>query len=515
MYILGDDWSDGYLDYHRSDRELRIRVRCWMPVARVEDVFVVQPRSIRRILNYVQEVGVANVVRKIRSRMKENLRNRRVIAVGLGDILETCDAADWPVGTPVVFVAPCHPDCVERVVLPPALVEKVAPELIAMLSGDGIRLLPMANAPEQAISSISGWSIHSGTDPSAHVNGALQWAKSYFSGSNAAAGRVLPLSPPSKVEERRERSDRTGSAEKTAVLFGLGHYAKICVLPHLDPRIRVTVIHELEPTQLGRIADGGCAYDACHHPRAGQRADVFLIAGYHHTHGPLAVHSLRAGGWAVVEKPLVTTRDQLDDLLAVVREHPGRLFGCFQMRYNEIWNLAREDLALSPGEPVNYNCIVFEIKLGRLHWYHWPVSRSRLVSNGCHWLDHFLFMNDYSPPMHRHALKASNGDVHVSVELENGASFSMVLTDIGSPRIGVQDHIQLRARDVTVRVDNGWRYVSENSQRVIRRAKGDKPGVYARMYGTISRRILAGEPGDSIESIQRSCELMLDLEDMI
>ncbi len=35
------------------------------------------------------------------------------------------------------------------------------------------------------------------------------------------------------------------------------------------------------------------------------------------------------------------------------------------------------------------------------------------------------------------------------------------------------------------------------------------------MQKTIFRKILSGEPGDSIESVQRSCELMLDIEEML
>jgi len=35
------------------------------------------------------------------------------------------------------------------------------------------------------------------------------------------------------------------------------------------------------------------------------------------------------------------------------------------------------------------------------------------------------------------------------------------------------------------------------------------------MQKTIFRKILSGQPGDSIKSVQRSCELMLDLEEMV
>ena len=39
--------------------------------------------------------------------------------------------------------------------------------------------------------------------------------------------------------------------------------------------------------------------------------------------------------------------------------------------------------------------------------------------------------------------------------------------------------------------------------------------LYGGMYREIGRRILAGEPGDSTLSVQRSAGLILQLEDML
>ena len=273
-------------------------------------------------------------------------------------------------------------------------------------------------------------------------------------------------------------------------------------------------IHEIEPTQIGLHRADGPVYDSSDLVRPQEHYDVYLIAGYHHTHADLAVRALCQSGWAVVEKPIVTTRAQLDRLLAALEGHPGRFCAGFHMRYNPLWPLARADLQLEPGQPVNYHCIVFEVPLKRRHWYNWPNSRSRIVCNGCHWLDHFLFMNDYGAPRRWDLWKARNGDMHASVELENGAAMSMSLTDHGSRRIGVQDHIQLRANGITVRVDNGGRYVSEDRFRIIRRKRINKMITAHRMYQTISAGIMAGGPGDSLESVRCSAELMLALDEI-
>lgn len=512
MYILGKEWKDGYLDPHRAPGDVRIAVRFWQPLERLRDVFLEQPRSLRRVVHYVREVGVREVLRKIRSRLAETLRDQRVIAVGAGEVIEADDGSDFKAGDAVAFLACCHPPCVERVCLPEFCVAPLDRAVAARLTRPAALLLAESPTSRPGVdwTAVAGWSRYSGVDIAEPARTLLRWAGRHLSGCDAAGARVLPLPQASAVCERSRAVEPRSSA--SAVLFGLGNYAKTCILPNLDPRVRVRCIHEIDPTQIGPLKEGA-VYDTAPDFRAGENYDICIIAGYHHTHAPLAVEALRRGATVISEKPLVTTRAELEALLAAMREHPGRYHACFHMRYNPLWMLARQDLQQPPGAPIHYACIVFEVPLVRRHWYNWPTSRSRIVSNGCHWLDHFLFMNDFRRPTRAHLWRAGNDDVHVSVELENGAVFSMVLTDKGSRRIGVQDHIELRAGEVTVRVDNGSRYESEERFRVIRRRRINKMTSFRTLYGTVSRKALTGEPGDSIDSTRRSCELMLELED--
>jgi hypothetical protein len=71
-----------------------------------------------RVWNFTRAVGLRAVARKILSRRAESLRNRRVVAVGLGEIVEIGDQACPAIGTQVIFSAPSHPRCVERVAVP-------------------------------------------------------------------------------------------------------------------------------------------------------------------------------------------------------------------------------------------------------------------------------------------------------------------------------------------------------------------------------------------------------------
>ncbi|MFH1746081.1 MAG: Gfo/Idh/MocA family oxidoreductase [Planctomycetota bacterium] len=515
MHILARQWQDGYLDYHRPAGEARIAVRAWWPLERLHDVQVDQPRRLARLWHYYREVGLRELTRKVRSRLRETLRDRRFFCIGLGEVLET-DADTVPaVGSLVAFITPSHPECVERVCLPVTFTTAVTDEVWRQATQSGgvclYRGEPPSDHPDW--DNLAGWSRFSGTDVDHEVTRLLPWVREIWRGVDLKSAEVLAIASPAAPQERHG-SRRTSRGALSGVVFGLGNYAKTCILPNIDPRIDIQCIHEIEPPQLGRWPDDGRDYDAAEFVRPDEHYDVFFIAGYHHTHADLAVAAMRGGGWAVMEKPLVTTRGELDRLLAALREHPGRVYAGFHMRHNPLWPLAREDLQLAPGQPVNYHCIVYEIPYPRRHWYNWPNARSRIVSNGCHWLDHFLFMNGY-PAVERCDLwLGRNHNMQVNVELANGATLSMSLTDHGSRRIGVQEHVQLRAGGVTVRVDNAGRYMSEDRYRIIRRQRINKMISFHHMYRTITQRIIAGQPGDSLESVQRTCELMLALDEM-
>jgi len=256
-------------------------------------------------------------------------------------------------------------------------------------------------------------------------------------------------------------------------------------------------------------------WDSSPNVRAIEDFDVYFIAGYHHAHAPLASTALRRGAYAVTEKPLAVDRSQLAELLGAMRDTEGGFFACFHKRYSPFNDYAWKDLGCESGEPINYHCVVYEVPLPDLNWYRWPNSKSRLISNGCHWLDHFLFLNHFCEVMSMSIDEAPDGTINCSVTLENGAYFTMVLTDTGSERIGLQDHVELRARGVTVTIVNNARYLAENARRVMRRARINKTLPYGLMYRLIAEQIAAGDVGDSLASVRISAGLVLDLEDRL
>lgn len=505
--LAGRTWQDGFLDPHRRAGEYRVRVLAWRGLERLDDAFFVRPRSLRLVWNYVREIGAVAVARKVVSREGERLRNDKWVGAGIGRVLETGADGRFPAGSLVCFVAPFHPACAERVTLPSALLAECAGA--AGLREGRIAYIAGPARGQAWWAPVRGWHPDSGADPrsAAAVMGS---ARDLVESSDWSRARVLdaPGSPPA---EQRGAEPRPRPGRPTAALYGYGNYAKTLVLPHVRPFLDVTRIHEVDPAQVPRGGGPEVAWDTAPAPRAGDRHDVVLVAGFHHTHAPIAASALRRGAWAVVEKPVVTTEAQLDDLLDALRGGE-RMYSCFHKRYLPMNAWARRDLGTAPGEPISYHCIVYEVPLPELHWYRWPSSRTRLTSNGCHWIDHFLYLNDFAEVVSHDLAVAPDGTINATAVLANGAVFTMVLTERGSERIGMQDHVELRAGGTTVRMVNGGRYDAEGPDRVLRRRRINKMVSYRRMYRTIGARIRDGLPGDSAASVRVSAGLVLAME---
>jgi predicted dehydrogenase len=377
-----------------------------------------------------------------------------------------------------------------------------------------IAFLPEHPAGTEARSELlrlAGWSPAAGEPLAlAECADALNEAAGLLERAGWNGARRLPRSPgvPFSHDRRVESHKRQ---RVRGVLVGYGNYAKTVLVPNVRAFVQIACVHELDPLQVSRDP---ASWDWCTAPFPRGRYDVHFVAGYHHMHADLAVAALQQGAYAVVEKPIAVTAAQLTRLCDTATRNP-RLFSCYQRRYSRWNNLAVQDLDVRPGDPISYHCIVYEVPLPAKHWYRWPASGSRVASNGCHWIDHFLFLNRFAAVKWASARVSDDETAFVTLDLQNGATFSMVLTDVGSDRIGVQDYIQLRSRGVTVEIVNDSRYRSENRHRVIRSARVNRMESYRTMYRSIARQISLGASGDPVDSLACSAGAVLQVEGLV
>lgn len=515
--LVNNQWRDGFLDYYKGASEYRIQVLALANLEKLEGAYFVRPKNLRFIWNYLLEVGILAVWRKIKSRLQEAYRNEKYISCGLGKIIESTVENYFTKDKIVGFIAPFHPPLVERLVLPKELIFEVDNSIISSLTEDTIFYWPVQSFKQQKQDwweSVKGWSIYSGKEISVNNRETIsRIAREFFQTIDWSAAQTFSLKPHSQIAEFKEfPSSGKSLQKKRGVVFGYGHYAKTNILPNVKKDIAIEAIHEIDPTQIvfnQKIK----RWDTAPLARLSEKYDVYFIASFHHTHAPLAIQALKQDSYAVVEKPIVTTEAQLEQLLETLARSHGQFFSGFHRRYSIFNEWIKKDLEIeNSGQPIAYHCIVYEVPQPPLYWYNWPVSGSPLLANGCHWIDHFLYLNNFMPPKNWEVFVGKDGTINAVVELENSACFTMTLTASGSPYIGFRDYVELTATDKSVQIINYANYLAQNKQGVIRKARVNKLTHYANMYRLISRKISEGQAGDSLDSIQRSAGLILTLE---
>jgi len=520
----GRKWKDGFLDYHVGPNDMALEVKVWIALEPVTDQFVewkVSGSTLSRVFTYIRAIGLKHSLIKIISRFKERNRNRKFLSLGIGQRVDGNNAKrDDEL---YLFLAVNHPECVNRISLSQDFcLPWKGPKNFNLEDNETLLFYrAMSWVGMDSLRAYAAWSPFSGEPldiESLKKNlgeAALQAAQ--FLETEAVSRRLTrtrgPWSEKSSVTRRME--SLTKDTRFSATLFGLGNYAKTVVMPALKKAVRIDWVYEIDPLQLGTAFPKKYSCDTSFQPLLdGGNAEavekqVYLICGYHHSHTAIASEAFRRGIPAVIEKPLATTRPDLEDFRKIALETKGKFFLCFQRRYTSFNRFIFEDLG---SGPLDYRCIVHEIPLPSKHWYNWPNSGSRLISNGCHWLDHFLFLNHYAEA-NAFDIAEEEANYRVWVRLNNGAQFNMLLTNTGSSRVGVRDYIEVARPGATVRITDAMTLESENDHRFIRRVRASsKYENLWQMYREIGERLTRGDRGDDLKSLYSS-ELTLTLEE--
>lgn len=536
MHILTEKkWKEGFLDYRKNPGEYRIRVLAWKQLEKLENAYHTRPKSIRLLWNYLPVVGPEGLFTKTWSRLREEHRNKKYVSCGVGIILEKAHGGTFNEKEVVAFIAPFHPPLVERVTLPEEFVFKLEPSDMPDLQPENIAYVPPATSDVDMSKNawwhtVRGWSVYSGIEVSQETRRELaEGLREEIKNTDWSGAQRFDISSPSAVREikgeaglrRANPSTTLGvspstklGVKKTGVVFGFGNYAKINILPYTRPFVDINTVHEIDPTQIF-FERNITKWDSAPFPRDNEQYDVYCVASYNHTHVPITLHALRQGAYALVEKPVVNDYEELDALQKALREAGRKVFIGFHKRYGIFNRMALKDLGVTHGEPVSYHSIVYELIQPEFFWYNWPVSRSTFFANGCHQIDHFLHLNNYSKPKDFDIKLLQDNAVEVWIELENGATFTTTFSEKGSSRVGPRDHVELKAHGRDVRITDNIRYMSEDNHRVIRKMRVFKTHSYKTMYQEIGKKIANNEEGDSIESILISSKIMLDLEERL
>ena len=125
---------------------------------------------------------------------------------------------------------------------------------------------------------------------------------------------------------------------------------------------------------------------------AADDVDAIVIATRHDSHSALVAASVRAGKACFVEKPLALTTEELDDVLAAMKERPGMVCVGFNRRFAPGVIALRDRLtSRTSGFHARYR-----INAGRMPEGHWTldpeVGGGRVLGEVCHFVDLLSFL---------------------------------------------------------------------------------------------------------------------------
>jgi len=452
----------------------------------------------QKIKNYAQVYRYSDIIRKVLSRQKvEKIRNDKWLVCGIGRDTDH----HWR-----LFVHPAAQKFQSHLSVPISFTQTLdafeASEICWMHVKDE------KNYPEILDQIAVQFPIISGADYS-NLNLDFQALSSWVINKKSHAKALNEVFSATEVQHSKPKNSLGNGKE--AVLFGFGNYARTIALPYLKPFVKLAKVHEIDSSLL----IGYNHLQLSTNPfsdKEDKDYPVWLIAGFHHTHANIAIEALENGVIPVIEKPIATTLEDFKAFQKTVNRTNVAFFQCFQKRYQVFNDYTFKDLQIRKGDPIHYKATIFEIPLPIEHWYNWPASGSRIISNGCHWIDQFLFLNDYASYTEFEVVRLNAKELLLTIHLDNGATGVITLSDIGSNRIGMREYVELSVPGRRVTITDSMFYRSESSEKVLRKAKTDKLQYLRLMYQEIGRKIKNGQGGDDIKSLL-STELSILMEE--
>lgn len=480
-----------------GSEEVRVEVLAYLAMAPSGNIGITYSGSkIKKIQNYAKVYKLGDVFRKAFSRSySEKIRNDKWMVAGLGTIKNKN----------VWFFHPAAQKYQSHLAVSPNWTFPVQEKEEVISGWASLSSEESKNELVKELSKILP--IESGTNkfPSDDQFSRLVQlikSKSYKPIDEVFSGKKESVFKPSK-----------STKGKPAVLFGYGNYARTITLPYLKPHIYLGKVHEIDSSLL--INPRVSKISTNPHPeKEDYDMPVWLIAGFHHTHAQLAVKAMNNGIVPVIEKPTATTWQDYNDFIETSKKTNIPFYQCFQKRYQIYNDFLFEDLGVNLGEPISFKATVFEIPLDPYHWYNWPSSGSRIISNGCHWIDHFLFINGYPDWTNLKVFQPNKEELTIQIVLSNGAFGLISLSDTGSNRIGMREYVEFTVPGKRAYIQDSMIYVSESNNEVIRNYRTDKLAYLRKMYREIGLAITKNGKGDELITL-KSTKLSLELEDLI
>jgi predicted dehydrogenase len=474
-----------------AEGETLVQVTTYAPIkvpARAREHRFAFENQVAKLLFFLWHEGVRLTVDKVRaSFLQRAISRERHVVFAVGRLAEG--------NAPVVAIGP--QDCPDAEIqsFPRDLVFALAPgqDAAALYARAHDRLV----AEPDRLAQLFHYSPYSGVPAGVAIDALVRAGPPDAAADDTGRGGFREVS----FSASEASSTRDGAAGRNEVfLVGAGAYACAYVLPALSGLTLNTVV-DLNPALAALMSE---RFKFRHRDTAAARAferligaaePIVILAGYHSTHAEHAAMAVAANPEArvLIEKPPALDLAQAARLIAL-REAGAHVEIGYNRRFAPMTVAARQEIADADG-PTNVTCIVKELRIPDSHWYYWPTQGTRILGNAGHWVDLGLSFIDAEPVslVVTSAERSIAGDeISMAVLFDDGSRLTIVATKLGNGLRGVQEFIEIRRGDVTVRIDDFLAMRTERAgRRKVRRRRLRDKG-HAAMYRAFVEDVAAG-----------------------
>ncbi|MEW6735101.1 MAG: Gfo/Idh/MocA family oxidoreductase, partial [Acidobacteriota bacterium] len=200
---------------------------------------------------------------------------------------------------------------------------------------------------------------------------------------------------------------------------------------------------------------------------------VFIVTD-HASHAPLVIEALKKKKFVYVEKPHVVNQDQLEQLVATVKNFPNHLQIGFNRRYAPTIVEAKHWLEkqISPIN-IQFNTRIHDVAPNS--FYYWPEQGTRIISNTCHHLDLAYYLIGKKPlsiSSFSSTIGRKDENVVISITFEDGSLATILFGDRGDCLI--RNSIQIMKADLTININDFQELIVRESGHTVLKRKHTK-----------------------------------------
>lgn len=303
--------------------------------------------------------------------------------------------------------------------------------------------------------------------------------------------------------------ERKLSKERGCFILGFGGYVREYVLHFFRDEMIAALDYKAEiiKRHYGSNFPIYHRFDDILEEIAKVKKPLVIVSTYHSDHAWMTKEVLECNqsAYVFVEKPPAVTNEDAD-ILFNLRQNGGWIDIGFNRRYSLFSHIICNFLQDSEA-PFHITFLVKELKIPRNHWYFWPNQGTRVLGNGVHWVDLLRFFTKKN--VSNFFVVGRDGNLTVSVELEDNSVCEIIITDIGDDFYGVEEYIEVRFNDTTIKLYDYRELEVRNKYKSLHYRKRRRDKGHFKMYSTLRENFLNGGvplyPADDILWVTRFC----------